>query len=54
MPFEIGADGCTKFGETDHYLAATVATATWGYYDPNTIAKIILESGDGIYSHRHR
>jgi hypothetical protein len=30
-----GSQVTQKFGETDHYLAATVDTVTWGYYDPN-------------------
>jgi hypothetical protein len=38
----------TKFGETDHYLAATTETVTWGYYDPNATAQISMESGETI------
>ena len=38
----------SKFGETDHYLAATVDTVTWGYYDPNATSKISMESGETI------
>jgi hypothetical protein len=37
-----------KFGETDHYLAATVDTVTWGYYDPNATAAISMQSGETI------
>lgn len=37
-----------KFGETDHYLAATVDTVTWGYYDPEAVPKITMDSGETI------
>jgi hypothetical protein len=36
------------YGETDHYLAATVDTVTWGYYDPNAMPKISMHSGETI------
>jgi hypothetical protein len=42
------ADVTTKFGETDHYLAATVDTVVWGYYDPNATAAITMSSGETI------
>jgi hypothetical protein len=41
----------TRFGETDHYLAATVETLTWGYFDPtatNETASITMGSGETI------
>lgn len=44
----MGAEVTSKFGDTDHYLAATVDTVTWGYYDPNATAKISMESGETI------
>lgn len=37
-----------KFGETDHYLAATLDTVTWGYYDPAATPKITMQSGETI------
>lgn len=40
-----------NFGETDHYLAATVDTVTWGYYDPEATAEtaaISMASGETI------
>lgn len=37
-----------RFGETDHYLAATVDTVTWGYYDPEANSTITMESGETI------
>lgn len=40
-----------SFGETDHYLAATLDTVTWGYYDPSATietAAISMESGETI------
>jgi hypothetical protein len=43
-----GSEVTQKFGETDHYLAATVDTVTWGYYDPNATSKISMESGETI------
>jgi Acetamidase/Formamidase family len=43
-----GATTSSKFGETDHYLAATVDTVTWGYYDPNAIAQLTMESGETV------
>mmetsp|Transcript_21532 Transcript_21532/g.31851 ORF Transcript_21532/g.31851 Transcript_21532/m.31851 type:complete len:575 (+) Transcript_21532:337-2061(+) len=33
---------------TDHYLAATVDTVTWGYYDPEATPKISMKSGETI------
>jgi hypothetical protein len=36
------------FGETDHYLAATVDTVTWGYYDGTATPKISMNSGETI------
>lgn len=36
------------YGETDHYLAATVDTVTWGYYDPDAVPKISMNSGETI------
>lgn len=36
------------YGDTDHYLAATVDTVTWGYYDPNATPKISMNSGETI------
>jgi hypothetical protein len=44
----MGAQVTEKFGETDHYLAATVDTVTWGYYDPEATPKITMESGETI------
>jgi Acetamidase/Formamidase family len=38
----------SKFGETDHYLAATVDTVTWGYYDANATAQLTMESGETV------
>jgi len=35
-------------GETDHYLAANFATVTWGYYDPEAVPRISMESGETI------
>ena len=40
-----------NFGETDHYLAATVETVTWGYYDPNATAEtaaLTMASGETV------
>ena len=52
LELEIGAPPdsmmTSKFGETDHYLAATVDTVTWGYYDPNYVPQITIQSGDTI------
>jgi hypothetical protein len=42
------AEMTTKFGETDHYLAATVDTVVWGYYDPNATAALTMNSGETI------
>jgi acetamidase/formamidase len=36
------------FGDTDHYLAATLETVTWGYYDINKPSQISMESGETI------
>ena len=44
----VGAEVASAFGDTDHYLAATVDTVTWGYYDPNATAKVSMESGETI------
>ena len=33
---------------TDHYLAATVDTVVWGYFDPFATPKITMESGETI------
>lgn len=44
----MGAEVGSTFGETDHYLAATTDTVTWGYYDPNATAKATMESGETI------
>lgn len=38
----------SKFGETDHYLAATIDSVTWGYYDPNATAQLTMESGETV------
>jgi hypothetical protein len=38
----------TKFGETDHYLAANLDTVVWGYYDPNATASMTMESGETV------
>jgi hypothetical protein len=43
-----GATTTSKFGETDHYLAATVDTVTWGYYDPNATAQLTMQSGETV------
>ena len=43
-----GAQAREVFGETNHYLAATVETVTWGYYDPNATAQISMNSGETI------
>lgn len=46
-----GAPVTPRYGETDHYLAATVETVTWGYYDPtatNETAAITMQSGETI------
>ncbi|KAL3906684.1 MAG: hypothetical protein SGARI_003888, partial [Bacillariaceae sp.] len=43
-----GASTTSKFGETDHYLAATVDTVTWGYYDPNATAALTMQSGETV------
>lgn len=37
-----------KTEKTDHYLAATVDTVTWGYYDPNATPKVTMNSGETI------
>jgi hypothetical protein len=40
-----------NFGETDHYLAATVDTVTWGYYDPTATAEtaaLTMASGETV------
>jgi hypothetical protein len=40
-----------NFGETDHYLAATVDTVTWGYYDPTATAEtaaLAMASGETV------
>jgi hypothetical protein len=44
----MGAEATEKFGETDHYLAATLDTVVWGYYDPEATPKITMESGETI------
>jgi hypothetical protein len=44
----VGAEVASKFGETDHYLAATVDTVTWGYYDPAATPKVTMQSGETI------
>ena len=49
LPME--AQVTEKFGETDHYLAATLETVTWGYYDPNATAAISMQSGETITHH---
>jgi len=33
---------------TDHYLAATVDTVTWGYYDPLATPKVTMQSGETV------
>jgi len=46
-----GASTTEKFGETDHYLAATVDTVVWGYFDPNATADtspVTMSSGETI------
>ena len=37
-----------KYGDTDHYLAANYTTVTWGYYDPNAVALLTMESQETI------
>lgn len=40
-----------NFGETDHYLAATVETVTWGYFDPTATvetAALSMASGETV------
>lgn len=44
----MGAEATEKFGETDHYLAATLDTVVWGYYEPEATPKITMESGETI------
>ena len=44
----MGAEVTSKFGDTDHYLAATVDTVVWGYYDPDATPKVSMESGETI------
>lgn len=55
LEIEIGvpedAPVTSTFGETDHYLAATVETVTWGYYDPTATAEtaaVTMSSGETI------
>jgi Acetamidase/Formamidase family len=38
----------TPFGETDHYLAATLDTVTWGYFDGTATPKVSMASGETI------
>ncbi|CAB9499424.1 Acetamidase formamidase [Seminavis robusta] len=44
----MGAEVASSFGETDHFLEATLDTVTWGYYDPNATAKVTMESGETV------
>lgn len=38
----------TKFGTTDHYLAATTETVRWGYFDGTAPAMATMASGETI------
>jgi len=44
----VSATATETFGETDHYLAATVETVTWGYFDPNATTQMSMESGETV------
>jgi len=44
----MGAEVASTFGDTDHYLEATVDTVVWGYYDPEATPKVTMESGETV------
>eukprot|EP00980_Cylindrotheca_fusiformis_P016074 scaffold4752_cov113-Cylindrotheca_fusiformis.AAC.2 len=43
-----GSQVTEKFGDTDYYLAANVSTVVWGYYEPDPVAALSMESGETV------